>query len=266
MDNLHRGLAPISTEAWAQIDDEAARTFVARIAGRRVVDMPDPGGPELSAITTGHLDDIASASAGVQARRRRVQPLVELRAPFTLSRAAIDDVARGAQDSDWQPVKDAVEALAAAEDTLVLDGSDAAGVVGVIPSSSNPRIPLPQDVRELPDAVARALTILRTSGVAGPHALLLSAELYTAVSETADHGFPIREHVRRQLGKDGKIVFAPTLTGALVLSLRGDDYTLTLGEDVAIGYLSHDADSVRLYAQESVTFFVNTAEASVVIE
>lgn len=266
MDNLHRGLAPISTEAWAQIDDEAARTFVARIAGRRVVDMPDPGGPELSAITTGHLDDIASPSAGVQARRRRVQPLVELRAPFTLSRAAIDDVARGAQDSDWQPVKDAVEALAAAEDTLVLDGSDAAGVVGVIPSSSNPRIPLPQDVRELPDAVARALTILRTSGVAGPHALLLSAELYTAVSETADHGFPIREHVRRQLGKDGKIVFAPTLTGALVLSLRGDDYTLTLGEDVAIGYLSHDADSVRLYAQESVTFFVNTAEASVVIE
>lgn len=266
MDNLHRRLAPISSAAWDQIDDEARRTFITRIAGRRVVDVPEPGGTALSAVGTGHVEPIASPAAAVQARRRQVQPLIELRAEFTVTRAAVDDVDRGAQDSDWQPVKDAVEALATAEDTLVFAGSEAAGVQGIIASSSNAHIPLPEDPRDLPAAVARALTALRSVGVQGPYALLLSAELYTAASETVDHGNPVVEHVRRLLGDDGRIVFAPALNGAIVLTMRGGDYTLTLGQDVAIGYLSHDADGIRLYAQESATFSAYTSEASVVLE
>lgn len=162
-------------------------------------------------------------------------------------------------------MKDAVEALATAEDTLVFAGSEAAGVQGIVASSSNAAIPLPSDPRELPAAVARALTVLRTVGVQGPYALLLSAELYTAASETVDHGYPVHEHLRRLLGDEGKIVFAPALDGAIVLSMRGGDYALTLGQDVSIGYLSHDADGIRLYAQESVTFSAYTSEASVVL-
>ncbi len=266
MDNLHRKLAPISSAAWGQIDDEARRTFITRIAGRRVVDVPDPGGSELSAITSGHVEEINSPAPGVQARRRKVQPLVELRAPFTVTRSAVDDVERGAQDSDWQPVKDAVEALALAEDTLVFAGSQEAAVTGIIASSSNARIQLPSEATELPAAVAQALTALRIAGVQGPHALLLSSELYTAASETVDQGYPVFEHLKRQLGEDGKIVFAPSIKGAIVVTLRGGDYTLTLGEDVAIGYLSHDAGNIYLYAQESATFYVNTSEASVVLE
>lgn len=265
MNNLHRRLAPISSAAWEQIDEEARRTFVTRIAGRRVVDVPDAGGSELSAITLGHVEEVRSPSSGVEARRRKVQPLVELRAPFTVTRQAVDDVARGSEDSDWQPVKDAVEALALAEDTLVFAGSDDAGVTGIIDSTSNDRVALPSDTTELPAAVAKALTALRVAGVQGPHALLLSADLYTAASETVDQGYPIYDHLRRLLGDEGKIVFAPSIDGAIVLTLRGGDYTLTLGEDVAIGYLSHDEETIRLYAQESATFFVNTSEASVVL-
>jgi len=265
MDNLHRTLAPISSAAWDQIDDEARRTFITRIAGRRVVDVPAPGGTALSAVGTGHVEPIDSPAAAVQARRRQVQPLIELRAEFTVTRAAVDDVDRGAQDSDWQPVKDAVEALATAEDTLVFAGSAAAGVQGIVASSSNARIPLAADPRELPAAVAQALTALRTVGVQGPYALLLSAELYTAASETVDHGHPVHEHLQRLVGDDGAIVFAPALDGAIVLTMRGGDYALTLGQDVAIGYLSHDADGIRLYAQESLTFSAYTSEASVVL-
>lgn len=265
MDNLHRTLAPISSAAWDQIDEEARRTFITRVAGRRVVDVPAPGGTEFSAIPLGHVESVPPPSPGVEARRRKIQPLIELRALFTVTRAAVDDVERGAQDSDWQPVKDAVEALAMAEDTLVFAGSDDAGVTGIIPSSSHARIPLPADTKELPSAVAKALTALRIAGVQGPHALLLSSDLYTAASETVDHGYPVFEHLRRLLGDDGKIVFAPSIGGAIVLTLRGGDYTLTLGDDVAIGYLSHDAEGIHLYAQESTTFFVNTSEASVIL-
>ena len=265
MDNLHRKLAPISQAAWDQIEDEARRTFVTRIAGRRVVDMPDAGGVGLAAIATGHVESIDPLVAGLETRRRLVQPLIELRAPFEVTREAVDDVERGAQDSDWQPVKDAVESLATAEDTLVFVGSSEAGVAGITTATSNARITLAEDVRKLPDAVAEALTVLRTVGVQGPYALLLSSDLFTATVESSDQGYPIQEHLRRMLGDEGEIVFASALQGALVLSLRGGDFTLTLGQDVSIGYLSHDAERIRLYAQESLTFRVDTAEASVVL-
>ncbi len=114
-------------------------------------------------------------------------------------------------------------------------------------------------------AVAQAVTQLRTVGVQGPYGLMLSSDLYTLASGGSDDGYPVSEHLRRTLGKKNVIAFAPALSGAIVVSMRGGDYTLTLGEDVRIGYLSHDEKRVKLYVQESVTFRVNTDEASVVI-
>ncbi|MFJ4761476.1 encapsulin [Kocuria marina] len=40
---------------------------------------------------------------------------------------------------------------------------------------------------------------------------------------------------------------------------------LHLGQDAAIGYSSHTAETVNLYFWETLTFRVNTSEASVVI-
>lgn len=266
MNNLYRHLAPITKKAWAQIEDEARRTFITRLAGRRVVNVPEPGGTALSAFDVGHLKTIETWLPGVETRQRVVQPLVQLRVPFELSREAIDDVDRGSQDSDWQPVKTAVEALAAAEDTLVCAGSDAAGVVGIAPSSSNPVLQLGTGPDALVEAIAEAITQLKMVGVQGPYGVMLSPELYTEVGGGADDGFPVSSHLRRLLGKQGVIAFAPTLEGAIVVSMRGGDYILTLGEDVRIGYLSHDAENVQLYVQETATFRAETAEASVVIK
>jgi uncharacterized linocin/CFP29 family protein len=62
---------------------------------------------------------------------------------------------------------------------------------------------------------------------------------------------------------DGEIIWAPAINGCFVLSTRGGDFDLQLGQDVSIGYLSHDADFVGLYLQETLTFLCYTAEASV---
>jgi uncharacterized linocin/CFP29 family protein len=261
MNNLHRELAPISSAAWADIEDEARRTFTRHLAGRRVVDVHGPAGTQLSAIGTGHLRDIEAPAPGVQARARQVQPLVELRIPFTVSREAVDDVERGAQDADWQPVKDAARQMAFAEDRAVFEGYRAAGITGVRAAASNPALALPADVRSYPDTVSRAASALRLAGVGGPYSLLLSADAYTAVNETADHGYPIREHLSRVL--DGDIIWAPAIDGAFLVSTRGGDFALHIGQDLSIGYLSHDATSVRLYFQESLTFLVHTGEAAV---
>lgn len=264
MNNLHRELAPISAAAWASIEDEAHRTFIRNLAGRRVVDVAGPAGPELAAVGTGHLRPLDAPAAGVIVRQRLAQPVIELRVPFAVTRQAVDDVERGAKDSNWQPVKDAAKQIALAEDHAIFNGSSAAGIAGIAPSSSNAPLVLPFEAQNVPTVVAQALTVLRLVGVSGPYSLLLSAGAYTAIAETTDYGYPVREHVARLL-PGGEIIWAPALDGALLVSTRGGDYELQIGQDLSIGYLSHDAQHIELYLQESLTFFAFTAESSVVI-
>jgi uncharacterized linocin/CFP29 family protein len=263
MNNLHRELAPISDVAWAQIEEETSRTFKRYLAGRRVVDVQGPGGSELSAVGTGHLRPIAVSREGILARQREVKALVELRVPFELSRQMIDDVARGANDSDWQPAKDAARQIAYAEDGAIFDGYDAAGITGIRQGTSNPKMSLPADVRAYPDSIAEGLSQLRLVGVNGPYAVLLGAAAYTALAETSDHGYPVLEHVKR-LVKD-RIFWAPAMEGAVVLTTRGGDFALHLGQDLSIGYLSHSDTTVKLYLQESLTFLFLTGEAAIAL-
>ncbi|MFI9162397.1 family 1 encapsulin nanocompartment shell protein [Kitasatospora aureofaciens] len=263
MNNLHRELAPVSAAAWEEIEEEARQTFKLHIAGRRVVDLAGPEGTTLAAVGTGHLTGVEPPLHGVQARARASRPVVELRVPFTVGREAVDDVERGSRDSDWQPVKDAARTLARAEDRAVFEGYRAAGIEGIRAGSSNPPVQLPDDVREYPEAVSRGLTALRLAGVGGPYSLLLGAEVFTAVNETSDHGYPVHNHLARLL--DGEIIWAPAIEGAFLLSTRGGDFELCLGQDVSVGYLSHDSDSVELYLQESLTFSVYTGEAAVAL-
>jgi uncharacterized linocin/CFP29 family protein len=263
MNNLYRELAPVTDEAWEEIETEATRTFKRHIAGRRVVDVSDPGGPVTAAVSTGHLLDVASPGDGVTAQLRESKPLVRLRVPFTINRSDIDDVERGSQDSDWDPVKEAAKQLAFAEDRAIFEGYAAASIEGIRSSSSNPPLKVPTDPKEIPDVITQALSELRLAGVDGPYAVLLSADVYTLVSETTANGYPILEHINRLV--DGDIIWAPAIDGAFVLSTRGGDFDLQLGTDVSIGYLSHDANTVQLYLQETLTFLNYTAEASVAL-
>ena len=260
MNNLHRELAPISDGAWAQIEEEATRTLKRHLAGRRVVDVHAQAAPTLSGIGTGHLGDSVLLES-VSARLRQVQPLVEARVPFDLDRQAIDDVERGAEDSDWQPVKDAARQIAFFEDRAIFDGNAASRISGVRTIMSNPEATLPAEVALYPDAIAGAVSQLRLAGVGGPYSVVLDAESYTAVAETTIHGFPVLEHIRHVV--DGDIIWAPAIAGAVVLTTRGGDYALHVGQDFSIGYLSHSDVSVRLYLQETFTFLPLTSEAAV---
>jgi uncharacterized linocin/CFP29 family protein len=263
MNNLHRELAPISDLAWAQIEEEASRTLKRHLAARRVVDVLGPKSFELSAVGTGHLRQIETPGEGIQAAQREVQALVELRVPFALARQAIDDVERGAHDADWSPLKDAARTIAFAEDRAVFEGYASAGIQGVHQGTSNPVLTLPADVQSYPGAVAQAVSQLRLAGVNGPYALLLGAESYTAISGGSAYGYPVLEHIQRLV--DGEIVWAPAIAGGVVLTTRGGDFELHIGQDISIGYLSHTESAVRLYLQETFTFLLLTAEAAVVL-
>ncbi len=263
MNNLHRELAPISESAWAQIEEEVTRTFKRHLGGRRAVDVKGPAGLGLSAVGTGHQRAIATPGDGVLASQREVKAVVELRVPFELDRKDIDDVERGANDSDWEPAKIAARRLAFAEDGAIFMGYSAAGITGVCQGTSNPKKTLPADVREYPRAISEALSQLRIAGVNGPYVVLLGSDAYTALAETSDYGYPVLDHVK-QLVED-KVIWAPGIPGAVVLTTRGGDFELHLGQDASIGYLNHTESVVRLYLQESFTFLLLTTEAAVAL-
>jgi uncharacterized linocin/CFP29 family protein len=263
MNNLHRELAPISDAAWALIEEEVTRTFKRHLAGRRAVDVRGPAGAALSAVGTGHLREIATAGDGVHATQREVKALVELRVPFELDRQQIDDVERGANDSDWEPAKIAARRLAFAEDGAIFVGYSAAGIVGICEGTSNPKKTLPGDVRAYPQAIAQALSQLRMIGVNGPYTVLLGANAYTELAETSDYGYPVLDHVRRLV--EDKIIWAPGIPGAVVMTTRGGDFELHIGQDTSLGYLNHTDTAVRLYLQETFTFLLLTAEAAVAL-
>jgi uncharacterized linocin/CFP29 family protein len=263
MNNLHRELAPISDKAWAQIEEEASRTLKRHLAARRVVDVQGPKGLELSAVGTGHLRQIQAPGDGIQAAQRDAKALVELRVPFELTRQAIDDVERGATDSDWSPVKEAARKIAFAEDRSVFDGYAAAGIQGIRGGSSNPGVVLPSNVKGYPGAVAQAVSQLRLAGVNGPYALVLGADAYTAASGGSDEGYPVFHHIERLV--DGGIIWAPAIEGGFVVTTRSGDFELDIGQDISIGYQSHSSTVVELYFQETFTFRLLTTEAAVVL-
>lgn len=184
-------------------------------------------------------------------------PLVELRVPFELAREAIDDVERGADDSDWQPAKDAAEqAPAYAEDRAIFLGYQAAGIQGIREGTSNKVLTLPDQATDYPDVAATALTQLKLAGVG---AAVLGAQVYTALQEANDRGYPVLNHIQRLVGSEN-IIWAPAIEGAYVLSTRGGDFALHLGADLSIGYLSHTDAKVKLYLEETLTFRLLTAQ------
>jgi uncharacterized linocin/CFP29 family protein len=193
---------------------------------------------------------------------RQVQPLVELRAEFTLSRAEVEVIDRGGPDPDLDPVRSAARAIGLAEDRAVFHGYAAAGIKGINERSRSQCMTIATDYEVYPKAVAEALNRLRNDGIDGPYAIALGPRCYTGLTETVSRGgYPVIEHVRRLI--DGPIVWAPGIDGASVLSLRGGDFELFVGRDFSIGYQSHDARSVTLYLIESFTFRLVTPEAAV---
>jgi len=72
-------------------------------------------------------------------------------------------------------------------------------------------------------------------------------------------GYPVKMQAESILG--GPVLLSPYLSAdfeneAFMLTKRGGDFELILGQDLAIGYESHSQTKVKLYFTESFTFRV----------
>jgi uncharacterized linocin/CFP29 family protein len=262
-DLLKREHAPITPEAWEQVDDEARRVLALHLAGRKVVDFSGPHGWTLGGVNTGHLNVIDKGPVpGVSHGVRDVQPLVEVRSPFTMKIMELDAAARGARDLDLDPVIAVAERVAHAEDTAIFHGFEEGDITGIIEASPHAPIDVKSNL-EWPRAVAAAKEALRAAGVNGPYALALGTQAYTELAADSEDGYPLRRRIEENL-IDGSLVWAPALQGgAVLLSTRGGDYELTVGQDLSIGYAVHDRENVELYLTESFTFRVLEEKAAI---
>jgi uncharacterized linocin/CFP29 family protein len=264
VNHLLRSHAPITDEGWKQLDEEVKQRIVPALAARKLVDFSGPHGWEHSAANLGRVETITAPAEGMRAYRRQVRPLAELRVDFSLSRAELLDIDRGATDSDLGALDAAARRLAEAENVAVFGGWSAAGIEGIAGAVSTSPIPLGADVAHYPRHVAKAVEMLLDAGISGPYGLALGPDGYTGVVETTEHGgLIVFDHLGQILG--GPIVWAPGVVGAVVVSLRGGDFVFESGEDLSLGYDSHDTNQVNLYLEETFTFRTLTPEAAVVL-
>jgi uncharacterized linocin/CFP29 family protein len=263
MSILRRDLAPVTAESWSGIDETAAVALKLNLAGRKLVDVKGPFGWEYGAVNLGRLDlSVKNARKDdVAWGLRKVLPLVELRIPFLLEIMELDNGARGAADVDFDPVARAAEQVARFEDDAIFNGLPAAGIEGILSAATHKPVAM-RSVGDCVAATVEACELLRESGIQEPYALVLGTEAFKDLTRATDDGYPVKKTLERQV-LDGPVIHAPALSGGLVTSTSGGNYELTLGQDLSIGYASHDKEKVELYITESFMFRVLEPAAAV---
>ncbi|MCA9647776.1 MAG: bacteriocin family protein [Polyangiaceae bacterium] len=263
MDFLRQRLAPISGAAWAAVEAEVAGVLRTRLSTRRVVDVDGPKGFDFSALNLGRVSTPESQEARVQYGVRQVQPLVEVRVPFELEQWELDNLSRGADDVNLDPAVDAAIQLATFEERAVYNGFAQGGITGLNSAKHHEAIRWNRDPEALPKLVASGLARFREQGVDGPYALVLDTKSYRELS-AAGESYPPRKLLARTL--EGDIIHAPDAPKPMLLSMRGGDFTTTIGQDCSLGYEAHTATHLRLYLTETFTFRMTGPEAVIRFE
>jgi uncharacterized linocin/CFP29 family protein len=249
---LRRHLAPITDTAWEEIDGNAKIFLSAFLSARKIVDVVGPKGLDYAALPLGRLDLPKQQKKGeVEYGVHRVQPLVEARVDFALNIWELDNVARGARDIDFGAMEEAARKIALFEETAVYNGFKPGGIAGMKSAGRYKPLKLTTDAEKIPETISTGITQFVEETVEGPYALIAGPEVWRLIS-SAGRGYPLRKRIESLLG--GPIVLSPFIEDGFLVSMRGGDLRLVLGQDFSIGYNSHDSKTVRLYFTESFTF------------
>lgn len=252
MDLTKRTLAPITNAAWEEIESGIRDALRTHLTARKVVDVGEPGGWSRTCVGLGRLEvPKGQGDDGVQYGIHRVQPLVETRVQFSLNVWELDNAERGAADVDVDAAEEAARKIAEFEDHAIFNGFPKGDIPGIANASPYDPIALGGEASELLDSVAKGLLTLRDAGVEGPYAFVTGAEAFRRLMSCST-GYPLKKHLERMF--DGKVVYSPVVDGAFLISMRGGDLELVLGQDLTVGYETHDAREVRLFLAESFTF------------
>lgn len=259
MDLLRRELAPVSPQGWSQIDSIAKQTLTANLSGRKFLDIDGPRGIDYAAVPLGRLSVPKTAKTEkVGYGVHQVLPLVEARVAFTLQTWELDNIERGAKDIQLEALVAACRDIAAFEEKAIYGGFAPASIVGLKEIVKGKELPLKLDADAFIEAVSEGQARMLKDGVEGPADLAVSPAVWKFLSRITSGG-TLRSNLEQQIG--GKVVYSEFVSDALLVSARGGDAELTIGQDLAIGYHSHTAAEVHFFLTESFSFRVIAPEA-----
>jgi uncharacterized linocin/CFP29 family protein len=256
MDILKRELAPLAASAWTEIDAQATRYLKALLSARKVVNVAGPMGVDFPGVPEGRLRYPKNQPEGITFGIPKIHLLVEVRVPFELDIQEMDNVVRGAKDIELAGLEEAARKIALFEEKVVYHGLDEANIKGLKACTGSECLTVGSKPEQLLEAVADGITSFAGRSIEGPYSFVVGPKLWSRLSAHLQ-GYPVKMQAENILG--GAVVLSPYLVDeheneAFMISQRGGDMELILGQDLAIGYDSHTAANVTLFFTESFTF------------
>lgn len=251
MDFLKRELAPITANGWKEIEERATAVLSKELSARKFIRVTGPLGRDVTSVTTGRMD--VKTKDDIKYGVYKVQPLIESRICFPLSRWELDNIERGAKDVDYTSLDDGVRKAAKFEEEAIFKGLEDGQVDGIYKSSSYEALDFGKTADETLKAIFDGVLKLDAAFAKKPYVLVVSNEkwyyLNTVVKE-----YSLPEKLEKILGQ--KIIVSKSIDGAILLPYDDENIELIIGEDFALGYQNHNESVVELFVTESFTFRV----------
>ncbi len=263
MDLFRKNLAPITKEAWEQIEDEAKTSLKTLLSARKLVDIEGPKGWDFAGIPTGRMKLVEQAkNKGFSYGIRKVLPVVEPRVSFSLNIWELDNAARGAEDVELDNLTKAVEKIASFEENAIYNGLPEAGIAGLLTEAED-KVSLPKEPSKWLSGITEAVLKLKENAIDGPYSLVLPPTVWKTVKYFAEC-YPLLPQLKEIL--QGEVILSNFINTGLLVSIRGEDFRMVLGNDFSIGYENHNHKEVSLFLTESFTFQILEPAAAIKIE
>ena len=265
MDYLRRNAAPLSAEVWEALDHAVVQVARHVMAARRVAKLDGPKGWDYVAARLGTLTPCATKEGMAAVCVPDVVLLPEIRADFILPWAEIEAYERGAPALDTNAAEAAAREVALAEDRLAFYGEPIGGGFLTAPGSPHVRIGDWSKPGQVVVDIVKAVETLDKLGRPGPYeAVLGTGGYYAYLQAIEDGGYPVVRHIESILAGVHRSMVLRT-PGAL-FSTGADDFILTVGGDLAVGYREHDKEIIRLFCVETLAAQTLTPEAVCLFE
>ena len=168
----------------------------------------------------------------------------------------MDNVVRGAKDIDLSNLEKAAKDIALFEESVVYHGLAEANIKGLRLCTDDECLTIGAKPEAQLEAIAEGITQFTSRSVEGPYAFVVGPKLWSLMSAHLQ-GYPVKMQAENILG--GPVILSPYLSDkfedeAYMVSTRGGDLELIIGQDLAVGYESHNPSTVRLYFTGSFTF------------
>ncbi|MGW8314183.1 MAG: family 1 encapsulin nanocompartment shell protein [Bacteroidales bacterium] len=259
MNILKKTLAPITEKAWEEIELQSERIIQEFLTGRKIADVNGPHGIGLGAISTGRLLIPSNQSKqGINFGIREVIPIVEVRKPFSLDLWEIDNASRNAEDLDLSALEKAARQIASFEDEALYYGFDNNIAKGLVHANDVKPVEVKVNTTDFLQALSEQVNSLQMSGVEGPYTLVLPDKVWAKLVADST-AYPLPLLLKGVTG--GNLIVHHHNKDIFLVSERGGDFELHLGQDISLGYEGYDTKKVKLFFTESFAYQIHGPEA-----